>query len=112
MDGSSRSAREIGRFLLRSGVRYITETAVVAFPVVTCDSDRAITSVIGRKEARPRFRISLYSVAGTIERCTRKATESIDTRTASFASAARPFEFFPKFHCRPASLTIPLACYD
>jgi hypothetical protein len=59
-------------------------------------SARAITSGTGRKGAPPRSRISPCSVADTTGRSMRKATSSIDSRTARCSSVARMASSCPR----------------
>ena len=64
-------------------------------------SGRAITSIIGRRAARPRSRISRCSVAGITARCTRRAIRSIDSPTARFSSGDRMASCSPTSRRRP-----------
>ena len=90
--------RAPGRFPQRYGGRSTTATAAAASRAVGSASDKAITFVTGRRAVPPRCPISRCSVAGTTARSTRRATGSIDSPTASFASAARTAGFCPRSH--------------
>jgi hypothetical protein len=70
------------------------------FPGCGVRSVRAITSVTGPRAALPRSRTSPCSVAGTTARSTRRATTSIETRTARFTSGGRTAGPCPKSRLR------------
>ena len=90
-----------GRFPRRSGGPSTIATAAVASRAAESGSARAITSATGRREAPPRCRISLCSVAGTTAPSTRRAIRSIDRRTARSCSGGRTGEPYPRCRSQP-----------
>jgi hypothetical protein len=83
------SAEERSGFPRHCGGRFTTATMAAGFQAAESGSARAITSVTGPKVAPPRSRTSPCSVAGTTGRSTRRATTSIEGRTARFTSGGR-----------------------
>ena len=73
----------------RYAERSTIATAAAASRAAASASARAITSVTGPTAAPPRSRTSRCCVAGTTAPSTRRATRSIDSRTASCGSAGR-----------------------
>ncbi len=109
---SWRSPPGPGRSRRRSAARFTTETAAAASRAAGSASPRDITSVTGRKEARPPSRISPCSAAATTAPSTRRAISSIDSPTASFASAARMAGSCPRCRGRRRYPAIPSRSYE
>ena len=76
------------------------------FPVAACPSDRRITSATGLRAARQRSRTSPWSVAGTTEQSTRRATKSNATPTARSGSGGPTAGPCLRRRRRPRCLTI------
>src|SRR5947208_5697499 len=112
MVASWRSRPERARSRRPSGGHSITVTAVAGSRAAGSGSGRAITSGTGPKGAPPRSRISPYSVAGTTARFTKRATRSIDSRTASFGSAARTGGRCPRSRLLWRCSAIPSRSYE
>jgi len=89
------------------GGRYVTVTAAAASRAALSGSARGTTYVTGPRADPPRSRISPCSVAATIAPFMRRATSSLDSRTASCSFAARTGGFCRTSHRRPRSLMSP-----
>src|SRR5438309_6472 len=111
MAGSPKSARGPARSPRRYGGRSTIATAGAASRAVACGLARATTSTIGRTGARPRSRTWRCSVAGPTARSTRRATRSIDKRTASSTSGVRTGGSYPRYRLPQRRPPIPsLSC--
>ena len=84
-----KSAPGRARSRRRSGGRYSIGTRPAASRAATSGSPRGITCGIGPTAGRPSSRISPFSAAGIIGRCTRRAIRSSDYPTACSSSGDR-----------------------
>jgi hypothetical protein len=78
-----------GRFRRRCDARFSIGTGAVAFRAATYGSDRAITSVTGRRAALPRSATSSCYAAAITTRSMKRATGSLEDPTARSTSVGR-----------------------
>jgi Phytanoyl-CoA dioxygenase (PhyH) len=106
-DELSKSARGRARSRRRCAAPSTTETAAAAFQDAACVLAKATASITGRKVVLQRSRTWCSCAAVTIAPCTRKASRSIVTRTASCGSGGRMDNRCPTSRRRPRCQRIP-----
>jgi len=97
-----------GQSVLEDGPHVSAETSrrIAASPAAMSGSDRGITCATGRREARPRYRISRYSAVAITARFMKRATGSSAGRTARSSSGGRTAGRCPRCHRRRRCLPI------